>query len=55
MTTTCAVCDHEITGDDYDIRHTGHEPDCTQSILGTCQCDISWHDTCCPECTNHHH
>lgn len=45
-TLLCDACGHDITGVDYDDRHTGHEPDCP----GDCQCDIAWHAACCPEC-----
>lgn len=46
----CDGCGEPITGDDYVDRHHGHESDCPQEVLGTCQCDLNWHAACCSDC-----
>lgn len=43
----CDVCGGHFDDQDWDDRHTDHEPGCPQN---GCDCDVNYHDTCCPLC-----
>ncbi len=45
----CAVCKREIVGDDWDGRHSLHQPGCDRDL---CWCDLDVHADCCPDCAS---
>lgn len=49
----CAACGEPITGDDLYDRHWGHEDGCpnkTEPDSVDCNCDLEYHEGCCPDC-----
>lgn len=49
----CAACGLPITGEDYEDRVWGHEPDCLANTdpeaWQECGCDLEYHWDCAPE------
>lgn len=49
----CDACNEPITGDDLHDRHEGHRDGCSnrdKPDSTDCDCDIAYHERCCPEC-----
>ena len=53
LTRNCDICGEWFTQEEWNLRHTGHEPDCdNQDGVGGfgCSCDLVYHERCCPIC-----
>lgn len=44
---TCTHCGQPFTETEWEKRHWGHEEDCPGE---NCDCDLKYHERCCPDC-----